>query len=166
VRFTGDALTVSDPVVIEPEDVEVIQPEKLDAVVNAEEGIEHYVDRGNVITVLPELLAGGVLIPGANDDKELSEPDNYLVFDVERDSTVFVAFDGRGAPERSDWWPAWIAEQGFEPTEMIVETDDGAQGGMAVFAKDVPAGRVTLGPNAASTGSSSSYITFVLSYGR
>jgi hypothetical protein len=129
-------------------------------------GVGHYVERTIVISVLRGPRAGGVLIPGANDDKMLTAPEDYLVFDVARDATVFVAVDGRGSPERSNWWPGWLVEQGFERTGMTIWTNDSSQGGMVVFAKEVPAGRVVLGPNAAPTNSSTTYITLVLAYGR
>ncbi|MEO3781610.1 hypothetical protein ABGB16_33545, partial [Micromonospora sp. B11E3] len=104
---------------------------------------------------------GAVLIPGASDDKRLTSPADYLVFDVARDATVYAAFDRRGAPEVSNWWPAWLNQQGFKRTDMIIPTNDPDQRYFVVFAKKVPAGRVTLGPNAATTVYSTGYITLV-----
>lgn len=86
---------------------------------------------------------------------------DYLVFDLKRDATVHVAFDERGAPENDDWWPAWLAGSGFERTDLVITTDDPSGSRMVVFAADMPAGRVILGPNSARTDSASSYLTVV-----
>ncbi|WP_158303070.1 alpha-L-fucosidase [Prauserella endophytica] len=86
---------------------------------------------------------------------------DYLVLDLRRDATVYVAFDERGAPERADWWPDWLAELGFERTGLTVGTDDPGGSRLVVHRAELPAGRIALGPNGATSGSSSSYVTFV-----
>ncbi|MEU5941613.1 Hsp70 family protein [Micromonospora sp. NPDC047548] len=154
-----------DRMVIKLEDVQVRKPSKLTTVRPAKKGAKHFVDRTVTIASLPDPLTGGVLVPGASDDKRLTSPADYLVFDVARDATVYVAFDGRGAPDVDNWWPAWLNLQGFKPTDMTIKTTDSAQGGLVVFAKEVPAGRVTLGPNAATSTFSTSYVTLVTAYG-
>lgn len=158
VGIVSGAVEFTDPSVITPDDVEVLGPAGLGPVV-AGEGIRCYVDRDFEITNLPAALVGGVLIPGANDDKRAQEPEDYLVFDVALDATVYVAFDARGL---DSWWPSWLLD-GFEPTGMTIGTADAT---LAVFGRDVPAGRVTLGPNSATTGNSSSYITLLTAYER
>ncbi|MCW3817609.1 Hsp70 family protein [Micromonospora sp. DR5-3] len=147
------------------EDVQVHKPSKLATVRPAVVGAEHLVDRSPVFTSLPDPLTGAVLIPGASDDKRLTSPADYLVFDVARDATVYVAFDRRGAPELYNWWPAWLNQQGFKRTDMIIPTNDKDQRYFVVFAKKVPAGRVTLGPNAATTVYSTGYITLLTAIG-
>ncbi|MER5337446.1 Hsp70 family protein [Micromonospora sp. NPDC002717] len=146
-------------------DVQVHKPSKLNSVRPAVVGAKHFVDRPPVFTSLPDPLTGAVLIPGASDDKRLTSPADYLVFDVARDATVYVAFDRRGAPEVANWWPAWLNQQGFKRTDMIIPTNDKDQRHFVVFAKKVPAGRVTLGPNAATTVYSTGYITLLTAQG-
>lgn len=148
--------TASVEITVSDDDVVVVQPQKLADIRRAAEGSEFYVDRTATITDLPEALAGTLLIPGANDDKQVQEPADYLVFDLKRDATVYVAVDERG---EGSWWPSWLLDGGFERTGMTIGTTDSP---LVVFGKDVPAGRVTLGPNAATTGSSSTYITLVV----
>lgn len=136
--------------------VTVEQPDKLHALVQAAAGAPHYVDRSYTITELPDALAGSVMIRGANDDGKLTEPADYLVFDLTRPATVYVAFDTRG---EGTWWPSWLTDQGFTRTGMTVQTTDRA---LAVFAKTMPAGQVRLGPNSGVAGQGgSSYVTFV-----
>ncbi|WP_141725273.1 Hsp70 family protein [Micromonospora pallida] len=146
-------------------DVQVSKPSKLSKVRPAKLGAKHFVDRGFTISSLPDPLTGGVLIPGASNDKQLTSPADYLVFDVARAATVYVAIDARGAPEMDNWWPAWLNQQGFKRTAMTIRSTDRDQPGLVVFAKDVPAGRVTLGPNAAKSSLSTSYVTLVTARG-
>jgi hypothetical protein len=144
------------------EDVQVHRPSKLTTVRPAVVGTKHFIDRPPVFTSVPAPLTGAVLIPGASDDKRLTSPADYLVFDVARDATVYAAFDRRGAPDVDNWWPAWLNQQGFKRTSMIIPTNDKDQRHFVVFAKKVPAGRVTLGPNAATSQFSTGYITLVI----
>ncbi|WP_334440273.1 Hsp70 family protein [Micromonospora sp. CPCC 206060] len=153
--------TPSGQPVLKLENVQVRKPSKLTAVRPAEKGAKHFVDRTVTLVSLPDPLTGGVLIPGASNDKRLTSPADYLVFNVARDATVYVAFDGRGAPDVDNWWPAWLDQQGFTRTDMTIKSTDRDQPALIVFAKNVPAGRVTLGPNAATSQFSTSYITVV-----
>ncbi|MEU4776505.1 Hsp70 family protein [Micromonospora sp. NPDC023633] len=150
-----------DRAVITLEDVQVRTPSKLAAVRLAKLGTKPYVDRGFSIASLPAPLTGAVLIPGASNDKRLGAPADYLAFDLANDATGYVAFDRRGAPEMDNWWPAWLHQQGFKRTDMTIKTTDKDQGYLVVFSKKMPAGRVTLGPNAATTESSTTYITLI-----
>ncbi|MFF5075073.1 hypothetical protein ACFY2R_28765, partial [Micromonospora olivasterospora] len=143
------------------EDVQVHKPSKLTSVRPAVVGTKHFVDRSPVFTSVPAPLTGAVLIPGSSNDKRLTAPADYLVFDVTHDATVYVALDRRGAPDVDNWWPAWLNQQGFKRTDMIIPTNDKDQRHFVVFAKKVPAGRVTLGPNAATSVYSTGYITLV-----
>ncbi|MFI2652878.1 hypothetical protein ACH494_35320, partial [Micromonospora fulviviridis] len=147
------------------EDVQVQRPSKLSTVRTAAVGTKHLIDRSPVFTSLPAPLTGAVLIPGASDDKRLTTPADYLVFNVTHDATVYAAFDRRGAPEVDNWWPAWLNQQGFKRTDMIIPTNDKDQRHFVVFAKKVPAGRVTLGPNSATSVYSSGYITLLTANG-
>ncbi|WP_285789054.1 Hsp70 family protein [Micromonospora sp. NBRC 101691] len=140
-------------------DVQVGRPSKLSTVRPAVVGAKHFVDRGFTIASLPDVLSGGVLIPGASNDKQMTSPADYLIFDVKHNATVYVAMDSRGAPDADNWWPAWLNQQGFARTGMTIKSTDKDQPGLVVFAKQVPAGRVTLGPNGSTTALSTSYIT-------
>jgi alpha-L-fucosidase len=86
---------------------------------------------------------------------------DYLVLDVARAATTYVAMDARGAPERDGWWPSWLAASGFERTTMTIGTSDPASR-LVVFRRSTPAGQLTLGPNSATTSSSASYITVLV----
>ncbi len=98
----------------------------------------------------------GALDAWANDSMA-----DYLVLDVARDATAYVAMDARGAPDRDGWWPSWLAASGFERTSMTIGTSDPANR-LVVFRKQVPAGQVTLGPNSATKSASSSYLTILV----
>jgi hypothetical protein len=135
--------------------VTVRTPEKLQNLVKAQVGAQYYVDRSYTITDLPAALAGQALIPGANDDSKLTEPDDYLTFDLNRPATVYVAFDPRG---ENVWWPTWLVSQGFTRTSETVGTTDQR---LVLFRRDLPAGQVKLGANSAvPSKGNSSYITF------
>jgi alpha-L-fucosidase len=100
----------------------------------------------------------------------LSQWDNdtmaeYLVLDLARDARVWVAFDQRGAPEAGNWWPSWLGELGFQRTELTVRTNDPSGTTMVVLTADLPAGRVALGPNAATSSQATSYFTIVAERG-
>ncbi|MFU8852062.1 fibronectin type III domain-containing protein [Micromonospora sp. SL1-18] len=135
--------------------VRVVKPDKLNSPRAAGVGAQYFVDRDFTITTLPDALAGQLLIPGANDDKRLTGPADYLEFTLKRDATVYVAFDDRG---KDTWWPGWLADQGFQRTDLTIDTTDAH---FTVFAKRFAAGDVTLGPTAATSASSSSYFTIV-----
>lgn len=135
--------------------VEVVQPQKLAALRYAAVGTRCYVDRDFTITALPDALSGQLLVPGANDDKNLTEPTDYLQLRLKRDATVYVAFDTRGD---GSWWPQWLADKGFQRTEMTIDTTDAH---FAVFSHRFSAGDVVLGPNSATSGSASSYFALV-----
>lgn len=135
--------------------VEVVQPQKLAALQYAAVGTRCYVDRDFTITKLPDTLTGQLLVPGANDDKNLTTPADYLQLRLKRDATVYVAFDTRGDGE---WWPQWLSDKGFERTDLTVDTTDAH---FAVFSHRFGAGDVVLGPNSSTSRSSSSYFTIV-----
>jgi hypothetical protein len=104
---------------IESDLVSGVAPEKLHALVRAEEGNPLYVDRSDTVASLPGQLAGAVQVQGAQADAKATTPGDYLSFDLTRPATVYAAFDARGD---GTWWPAWLAEQGFERTPLTVGT--------------------------------------------
>jgi hypothetical protein len=102
-------------------------------------------DRGYVITDLPAAVLGPALRRGANDDSKLTNPPGYLVLDMTRPATVYVALDCRGDRK---WWPGRFI-QGFTRTDTTVKTNDVA---LTVFEEQTPAGTIYLGPNAGVAG--------------
>jgi hypothetical protein len=120
VKHLGDkTLGVADSTPqIRSDLVSVVKPQNLHALTRAHEGVRPYVDRSDVITDLPALLARSVLIRGANDDSAATQPEDYLAFDLARPATVYVAFDRRG---EGKWWPDWLAEQGYIKTAMTIQ---------------------------------------------
>jgi hypothetical protein len=136
--------------------VTVQTPDKLQNLVKAQTGAQYYVDRSYTITDLPDQLNGQALIPGANNDSKLTEPSDYLTFDVSGPATVYVAFDPRG---EGDWWPQWLTSQGFTRTDQTVGTMDQR---LVLFKRDVEAGQIQLGTNSGVPDKgNSTYITFV-----
>ena len=98
------------------------------------DGIACYVDRSYTYSNVPDFLHGAMYIKTANNDKD-NMADPLVKFDVNADATVYVAFDNR-APT-----PSWLSD--FTDTGYDLKTDVP----FSIFAKDVPTGSVSLGPN-------------------
>jgi hypothetical protein len=97
-----------------------------------------YIDRTYYFTDVPGYLAGETYIKTANDDKA-SSGSNFLSFDVNQGVTVYVAHDDYIKDK-----PAWLAS--FTDTgDALVTTD--LNKSLSLYAKDFPAGTVTLGGN-------------------
>jgi hypothetical protein len=135
--------------------VSVMAPEKLSNLVKAQVGAPIYVDRSYTVTSVPDQLNGQALIPGANDDSKATTPPDYLTLNLTRPATVYVAFDPRG---ENMWWPSWLSD--FTRTGETVGTTDQR---LILFKRDVPAGKLSLGPNSGVAGKgNSTYVTFVV----
>jgi hypothetical protein len=103
-----------------------------------QEGESVYIDRSYKFTDVPIYLGGKTYIKTANDDKA-STGSNFLSFDVNQDVTVYVAHDDLIKSK-----PAWLAS--FTDTgDALVTTD--LDKSLSLYAKDFPAGTVTLGGN-------------------
>jgi len=96
-----------------------------------------YTDRSFTFSTVPLKYDGLLYIKTANDDAAV-KADPMLVFDVNRDVTVYVAYDSRGP------LPSWI--NGWSDTGDNIGTTDVSR---QVFEKNFVAGSVSLGPNAA-----------------
>jgi len=98
-------------------------------------GSLQYTDRDYTFTLLPQGYDGLTYIRTACDDKG-SQGTRFLVFEVNRDVRIYVAFDSR--IERPTWLATW------EPTGDILYS---SSGGLAlnIFQKDFAAGWVELG---------------------
>jgi hypothetical protein len=101
-------------------------------------GASVYIDRTYTYNSVPQWLKGSTYIKTANHDKG-SSGDSFLSFDVNQNATIYVAHD-----DRSTIKPSWM--NSFTDTgDNIVTTDTT----LSLFAKDFPAGTVTLGGNEA-----------------
>ncbi|MFI5698149.1 glycosyl hydrolase family 95 catalytic domain-containing protein [Kribbella sp. NPDC051586] len=140
---------------LESDLVTVEAPEKLNNLVKAQTGASTYVDRSYTITDLPAQLNGQALVQGANDDSKATTPPDYLTLNLTRPATVYVAFDPRG---ENVWWPDWLST--FTRTTETIGTTDQR---LILFKRDVPAGKLALGPNSGvEDKGNSTYVTFVV----
>ena len=65
-------------------------------------GIEYYTDRSYTLTSVPSQYAGFDMIKTPNTDRNLTSAADYLTFEVQDDSKVYIAFDRR-AKSLPDW---------------------------------------------------------------
>ena len=100
-----------------------------------------YVDRTYTFTNVGS-YEGLKYIRTANVDKTNTSP-TFLSFDVDRDVTVYVAYDDR-EPNPPGWLDSWTL------TPDIIETDD--LGNRVVYSRYFPAGTITLDGNGGSVG--------------
>jgi hypothetical protein len=103
-----------------------------------QEGARVYIDRPYEFTNVPTFLVGQTYIKTANDDKARTDTD-FLSFDVNQDVAVYVAHD-----DRIKDMPAWL--DSFTDTGDDVVTNDKNKT-LSLYARDFPAGTVTLGGN-------------------
>ena len=111
------------------EDYEVVDSGLVD-------GALAYIDRSYTFTDIPAYLEAATYIKTANDDK-VSVGDDFLSLDVNQDVTVYVAHDDLITDK-----PSWLLD--FTDTgDQLVTTDKS----LSIYAKNFPAGTVTLGGN-------------------
>jgi len=111
-----------------------------------------YIDRDYRIIQLAPDLNGGVLIRTSCDDKYAGGA-AHVFFTLTAPATVHVAYDPRAAKP-----PAWLLANGWQLTgDRMAFT---VQTGLKVYRKQFPAGRVTLGGNAA-PGAAANYLVVV-----
>ena len=123
------------------EDYEVVESGLVD-------GALAYIDRSYTFTDIPAYLEAATYIKTANDDK-VSVGDDFLSLDVNQDVTVYVAHDDLITDK-----PSWLLD--FTDTgDQLVTTDKS----LSIYAKNFPAGTVTLGGKLAegAVGQSSNY---------
>ena len=111
-----------------------------------------YTDRAYVIKQLAASLEGGILIRTACDDKKVNKAE-HVHFTLTAPAWVNVAYDPRAAKPA-----AWLADGGWELTSDRMAFS--VQKDMRVYRKKFPAGRVTLGGNAA-PGADANYLVVV-----
>jgi len=105
-------------------------------------GDTYYIDRTYVIQGIPSEFRGLLWIKTANNDKY--GDDSYrLEFDVDRPVTVYVAYDPR------DTAAGWVRED-FTPVGQSIDVSDVDADVLNLWARDYPAGHITLYGNRAS----------------
>jgi hypothetical protein len=102
-------------------------------------GATVYTDRTYTVTAVPTALAGHEFLRLPNEDKYRKDS-AYLIFNLARAATVYVAFD-----PRADVVPSWL-KNGWTLTGETLQTSDGPR---ALYRKAFAAGTVKLGGNGA-----------------
>jgi hypothetical protein len=101
-----------------------------------------YVDRTYVFKdPIPSTLYKKTYIRGANNDKDLTSPTQFLTFRANQGVRIYVALDERIASPPS-WLSGWRRH-----SERLVATDDGSDIGRVLYSRMFPDGSVVLGPN-------------------
>jgi len=115
-------------------------------------GDEYYVDESFTLTSIPTVLAGSIWIMTANADWN-DNSDDFLSFSVDRDVTVYVAYDAGAAT-----LPIWLSEL-FNYTGLQVNTTNGSYD---LYSRDYVSGTILLGGNHAGGGDGgSNYLIIV-----
>ena len=105
-------------------------------------GNRYYLDRDYVIQSIPDSLRDAQWIFTAMSDKD-SRDSLFLVFRVEQDARVYVAYDRRATS-----FPNWLVSR-FTRTRLAIDVS-GPADSLIVWRADFPAGVVVLGGNRAS----------------
>src|SRR6185312_2096969 len=124
-------------------------------------GAKVYTDRTyKTMSPLPSIVLGATYIQTANNDK-VSKPGStsFLSFNVDRAVTVYVAHDNRIAA------PKWLTSTFTKTSSTITNTDFYGQQHLAVFKRDFPQGKVTLGSNVDKTGNCNMYMVMIVGSG-
>ena len=120
-------------------------------------GIEYYTDRTYTLTSVPSQYRGFDMIKAPNADRGLTSAADYLTFELQNDTKVYVAFD-----RRAESLPDWMKE--FVDTGKTIKTSLSSQGYLKVYSKNYSAGEcVGLGHNKGPGypgGTISNYIVF------
>jgi hypothetical protein len=111
-------------------------------------GSPMYGDRKYLITTLPNELAGLPMLLTRNAHKAISDVRFSIGLTCDKPCYVFLALDERAlATFKKTGAPAWLQE--YSPTDWRIVTDEpqmtNRKAGYAVFARQVPAGRIALG---------------------
>jgi len=94
-------------------------------------------DPDTTITSVPDEISGATLIPTRKADKASMRSD-FLSFETNLSSLVFVAFDIRSTP------PKWLTGE-FKETKHVLSTSNGSK--LRVHVKEAKAGKIVLGGN-------------------
>lgn len=102
-------------------------------------GAVYYTDRSYDITSAPSYLVNTPFIQTANEDK-INKSSSLLSFNLNHAGTVYVAYDPRATT-----LPTWL--QGWQKLTDKIGINDSKISSFALYSKDFPAGKVTLGGN-------------------
>ncbi|MBT6851246.1 MAG: c-type cytochrome, partial [Opitutae bacterium] len=94
-------------------------------------------DPDTTITSVPDEISGATLIPTRKADKASMRSD-FLSFETNLSSLVYVAFDIRSTP------PKWLTGE-FKETKHVLSTSNGNK--LRVHVKEAKAGKIVLGGN-------------------
>ena len=121
------------------------------------QGMGYYTDRTYTFTNVPTQYIGLNMIKTPNDDLNLTNATDYMTFQLQNDSTVYVAYDRRATS-----LPNWLS--GFTDTGDTINTSLSTQQFLKVYRKNYAAGEcVNFGANKApgfSGGTVSNYVVF------
>lgn len=120
---------------------------------NLRAGDQQYGDRSFTLTSVPASLAGSAWIRTANDSKSAAA-DPLATFTVSKDATVLVGVDTRIG--RRPWMDA-----GWVDTGMRLGNSESSSRAFELYAENVDAGQVAIGPNADPANGSSMYTVVV-----
>ena len=109
-----------------------------------EEGNVFYIDESYTLEYIPPDIASGIWIMTANSDAANADAD-YISFYLDRDATVYVAYDGQNDISLPDWLGSSFAD-----TDLDIST---TAGDYNVYARAYSSGTVVLGGNNADGGS-------------
>jgi len=101
-----------------------------------------YIDSAFTLTKIPVELSGLPALRTAQADKNLAASEE-LHFDLGRPAKIIVAYDAA-----TNMLPEWLRDFKLQPNAIAVEQLE-TERWFRLFAKDFPAGRVTLGGNRA-----------------
>ncbi len=122
-----------------------------------EVGDEYYVDESFTITSIPGglNLNNGIWIMTANSDSSNSS-NNYLEFDVDRNVTVYVAYD-----DRATSIPNWLNNNFSLVAGSQINVSQGGGNSLDLYSNSYSAGTITLGGNQA-TGASGALVNYIV----
>eukprot|EP01051_Picozoa_sp_SAG22_P004873 SAG22_NODE_274_length_13178_cov_17.793715_6_plen_676_part_00 len=101
-----------------------------------------FCDRGYPYLNVPDFLDGRPYILTANSDKASDRSDtDFLCFDIDIDSTVYVLYDNRALE-----LPAWLSATYTNQHTAVAHVEDG-MGHYNIYFAEVPAGQVCFGGN-------------------
>jgi uncharacterized membrane protein len=109
-------------------------------------GTPTYSDRDYTFSEVPDELRGHMYIRTPNEFRKKKGgdvPEKLLTLDLSSPATVYLAYDTRTKSR-----PEWLTKN-FEKTEMYMGLTQYPDFQFRLYKRDVPAGKVTFGPNAA-----------------
>lgn len=125
---------------------------------NLSQGMEYYTDRNYTLTAVPQQYLNMAVIKTPNDERGLTDPSDYLTFEMSSSGYVYVAFDRRATS-----LPNWMT--GFIDTERIINTSLTTQSYLKIYRKYFSSGScVNLGANRGSGSSGRVLSNFIVFY--